>query len=177
MFGIHSAARAARNTLLSAAVAGAGLAGLLGAVPSAAHAASHQVSGYVTVGSCGATSGKITYSPGLLSNTALATAATMTGFVSNCTDEGFGQPAGFGTLTIDLSGNASLAANSYGSGTFTIHWPSPATTASTGTVGVVDNGGIEQLSGTVTSGPFTGAVIGAHYLPTSRRAKAPPPTR
>ena len=170
MFGIHSAARAARNTLLSAAVAGIGLAGLLGAAPSAAHAATNQAKGFVTVDSCGAMSGKITYSPGLLSNTAQATNATVTGFVSNCSNQA-GLGAGFGKVTMNLSGNASLAANGYGSGTFTINWPAPATVASTGTVSVVDNAGVEQLSGTVTSGSFTGAVIGMNYLPTSQKGK------
>jgi hypothetical protein len=168
MFGIHSAARAARSSLLSAAVAGVGLAGLLGLAPSAAHAASNQVSGFVTVDSCGALSGKITYAPGLISNTARATNATMTGFISNCSNQA-GLGAGFGKVTMNLSGNASLAANSYSSGTFTINWPTPATVASTGTVSVVDSGGVEQLSGTVTSGPFTGAVIGMNYLPTSQK--------
>jgi hypothetical protein len=163
---IHTSARVVRNALLSAAVVGAGLTGLLGNTASAAHA-STKVDGFVTVYSCGAMSGKITYSPGLLTNTAQPTNATMTGFVSNCTGLG-GQAAGFGALKIQLSGTASVASENFGSGTFTISWPG-STTPSTGTLGVVDNGGTEQYGGSITSGPFTGGVISGHYLITGHK--------
>jgi hypothetical protein len=168
MFHIHATRRVARNALLSAVVAGTGLAGLLGATAGTAHASSKAVSGFATIASCGAVSGKITYSPGLLASTPQATNATMTGFVSNCTGEGFGQLTGFGKLTVQMSGNASKAAENFGSGTFTISWPSSAS-PSTGTLAVSETGGVEQLSGTVTSGPYTGGVIGAHYVITSSK--------
>ena len=166
MSRIPTSARVVRHALLSAAIAGAALTGLLGSTASAAHA-STKVDGFVTVYSCGAMSGKITYSPGLLTNTAQPTNATMTGFVSNCTGLG-GQAAGFGTLKIQLSGTASVASANFGSGTFTINWPG-STTPSTGTLGVVDNGGTEQYSGSITSGPFTGGVISGHYLITGHK--------
>ena len=166
MSRIPTSARVVRNALLSAAIAGAALTGLLGSTASAAHA-STKVDGFVTVYSCGAMSGKITYSPGLLTNTAQPTNATMTGFVSNCTGLG-GQAAGFGALKIQLSGTASVASENFGSGTFTISWPG-STTPSTGTLGVVDNGGTEQYSGSITSGPFTGGVISGHYLITGHK--------
>jgi hypothetical protein len=167
MFRIHTSARVARNALLSAAVVGAGLTGLLGSTASAAHASTESVGGFVTVYSCGAMSGKVTYSPGLLTSTAQATNATMTGFVSNCTGLG-GQAAGFGKVTMNLSGTASVAAENFGSGTFTINWPA-ATTPSTGTVIVSDTAGVEQYSGVVTSGPFTGGSVSGHYVITGHK--------
>jgi hypothetical protein len=167
MSRFSSSARVARNALLSAAVVGAGLTGLLGSTAGAAHASTESAGGFVTVYTCGAMSGKITYSPGLLANTPQATNATMTGFVSNCTGLG-GQAAGFGNVTMNLSGTASVAAENFGSGTFTINWPG-ATTPSTGTVVVSDSAGVEQYSGQVTSGPFTGGVIGGHWVITGHK--------
>jgi hypothetical protein len=160
MIRIHPTARVIRNGLLSAAFAGAGLTGLLGTV--AAHASTN---GIVTVKSCGALAGKATYSPGLLTSTAQNTNATLTGFVSNCTS-GSGV-TGFGKVKFQLSGTASLNGENFGSGTFTINWPG-STSPSTGTVGVTDVSGTEELSGSITSGPFTGGVIAVDYLPTGQ---------
>jgi hypothetical protein len=162
----YNPARVARNALLSAAVAGAGVAGLLGATAGVAHASTAQPDGIVTVASCGAMAGTVTYSPGLLATTAQATTATLKGYVANCNNGS----SGFGKVTIQMSGSASLASESFGSGTFTITLPG-ATEASEGTLGVTDNGGTEQLSGTVTSGPHTGAVISADYQATSSKGK------
>jgi hypothetical protein len=166
MIRTYKPARIVRNAMLSAAVAGAGVAGLLGATAGAAHASTAEPHGIVTVASCGAMAGDISYSPGLLKTTAQATTATLKGYVANCSNG----VNGFGKVTIQMSGTASLASESFGSGTFTIELPG-ATEASTGTLGVTDNGGTEQLSGTVASGPFTGAVIGVHYQITSSKGK------
>ena len=163
MIRIRPTARVIRNGLLSAAFAGAGMAGLLGTA--AAHASSN---GIVIVKSCGALAGKATYSPGLLTSTAQNTTAALTGFVSNCTS-GTGA-TGFGAVTFRLSGDASLNAENFGSGTFTINWPG-STEPSEGTAGVVDTSGTEELSGSITSGPYTGGEIAVDYLPTGQTGK------
>jgi len=154
---IHASARTARNILLSATIAGAGMAGLVG-LAGTAHASTN---GLVTVASCGALAGKVTYSPGLLTSTAQETDATVTGHVANCTTSS--HLTGFGTVTFQLSGDASLNSENFGSGTFTIKWPSPLM-PSEGTAGVTESGGIEELTGTVTSGPYTGDEISVNYV-------------
>lgn len=166
MSRIHNSGRIVRNAVLSAAIAGAGLAGLLGATAGAAHASVHKADGFVTVLTCGAMPGTSTYSPGLLTSTAQATNVTVKGYVSNCSGLG-GQRAGFGTITAQLSGTASVNSENFG-GTFSITWPG-ATQASTGTLGVVDNAGTEQVNGTITSGPLTGGVISADYVVTTSK--------
>jgi hypothetical protein len=159
---IHTSARTARTILFSAAVAGAGMAGLVGLAGNA-HASTN---GLVTVASCGALAGKVTYSPGLLTSTAQNTDATVTGHVANCTT-GSGHLTGFGSVTFSLSGDASLSSESFGSGTFTIKWPSPLS-PSQGTAGVFDSDGIEELTGSVTSGPYTGDEISVNYVITGK---------
>ena len=97
--------------LLSATIAGGGMAGPFG-FAGTAHASTN---GLVTVASCGALAGKVTYSPGLLTSTAQETDATLTGHVANCTN-GSGHPTGFGSVTFKLSGDASLSGENFGSG-------------------------------------------------------------
>jgi hypothetical protein len=162
MIRIHTPARTARNILFSAAITGAGMASLFG-LSGTAHASTN---GLVTVASCGALAGKVTYSPGLLTSTARETDATVTGHVANCTN-GSGHPTGFGSVTFNLSGDASLSSENFGSGTFTINWPSPLE-PSMGTAGVTESGGIEELSGTVTAGPYTGDEISVNYVITGK---------
>jgi hypothetical protein len=165
MIRIRTTARVIRNTVLAAAFAGAGMAGLF-ASAGAAHASSN---GQITVRSCGAVAGTATYSPGLLTSTLQNTTADITGYVSNCTGES-GALSGFGTVTFDLSGSASLNAENFGSGTFTINWPG-STDPSEGTAGVTDVSGTEELSGTISSGPFTDGEISMEYLPTHQTGK------
>jgi hypothetical protein len=160
---IHTSARTARSILLSAAIAGAGMASLVGFAGNA-HASTN---GLVTVASCGALAGTATYSPGLQTSTAQETDATLTGHVANCSNGGNGHLTGFGSVTFNLSGDASLSAENFGSGTFTIKWPAPLE-PSEGTAGVVESGGIEELSGTVTSGPYTGDEISVNYVITGK---------
>jgi hypothetical protein len=162
MSRIHNSGRVVRNAVLSAAIAGAGLAGLLGATAGPAHASVNKTDGYVTVLTCGALPGTITYSPGLLTSTAQATNATLKGYVANC--NGLGGPrAGFGTITAQLSGTASVNSENF-SGTFSITLPG-ATQATTGTLTVVDNNGTEQISGTTAGGE----VINADYVITASK--------
>jgi hypothetical protein len=168
MSRIHTSGRVVRNALLSAAVAGAGLTGLLGATAGAAHASVTKPDGYVTTITCGALAGTATYSPGLLTSTAQATTATVKADVSNCFSDGQGQFAGFGTLTAQLTGSASEGAESFGSGTFTINWPSPLEPSS-GTLSVVDNNGVEEISGSITSGPYTGGELNVDYVITTTK--------
>lgn len=165
MISIRTSARVVRNALLSAAFAGAGMAGLF-ASAGAAHASTN---GEVTAMSCGALAGTASYSPGLLTSTAQNTTAHITGYLSNCTSES-GHLNGFGSVSFDLSGNASLSAENFGNGTFTINWPSPLE-PSQGTAGVTDVNGTDELSGSITSGPYTGGVIQADYLPTHQTGK------
>jgi hypothetical protein len=163
---IHTSARTVRNILLSVAVAGSGMASLIGLAGSA-HASTN---GLVTVASCGALAGKVTYSPGLLTSTAQEADATVTGHVANCTNGGNGHLTGFGSVTFNLSGDASLSAENFGSGTFTINWPSPLS-PSQGTAGVFESDGIEEITGTVTAGPYTGDEITVDYVITGTTGK------
>jgi hypothetical protein len=165
MIRIHAAARVTRALVLSAAVAGAGTAGLLGAT--AAHAS--KVDGLVTIATCGALTGNISYSPGLLTSTAQNTTASLTGLVSNCETQGAGQLSSFGTMTASLSGSASLAGEDF-SGTFTMNWPAPLS-PSTGTVYVADSSGTEEVSASISSGPFTGDEFSYNYVITSEKGK------
>jgi hypothetical protein len=167
MIRIHSTARHARAATLSVAIAAAATAGLL-ASGAAAHASDDQSRGLVTITTCGAIAGKVSYSPGLLTSTAGNTAATLKANVSNCTTEG-GHLASFGSITADMTGSASLNSENF-SGTFTIHWPAPLG-PSTGTLGVYDSSGTEQVSGTFTSGPYTGDEFSFYYRATGRTGK------
>ena len=55
----HNAVRVARNAVLSAAVAGAGMAGLLRATAGVAHGSAHGTNGFVTVTSCNSANGTV----------------------------------------------------------------------------------------------------------------------
>jgi hypothetical protein len=167
MIRIRPTARVLRAAVLSAAVAGAGTVGLLGTA-GAAHASS-KPDGYVTVATCGALTGNISYSPALLTSTAQNTTATLNGLVSNCNTEGQGQLSGFGTMTATMSGSASVASENF-SGSLTIDWPAPLS-PSTGTLYVSDSSGTEQVDGSISSGPYTGDEFGYSYVITSEKGK------
>lgn len=165
MFRLHTSARRIRAAVLSAAIVGAGLAGVLGTA-GAAHAGTD---GYVTTFVCNSATGKIAYQPGLLQNTAQTTNATLSGFIAGCHGSG-GPTAGLvGTLTTSMSGNASLGSENF-SGSFTINWP-PAMNPSTGTLAVTDSNGTLSVSGQITGGTFTGSVIQMSYVITSQHGK------
>jgi hypothetical protein len=159
----HTAARRVRAALVTAAAAGAGLAGLLGIGGGVAHAG---VNGFVVTDSCTSVAGKITYSPGLRTSKLRAEHAVLTGTTSGCSDLFNGPIAGTGTFTAVLSGTASVNAENF-SGTFTINWPAGSGfNPSNGTLSVTDANGVETISGTVTSGFDTGSPLALQYVTT-----------
>jgi hypothetical protein len=160
----HSTARRVRAALVTTAIAGASVAGLLGTGAAQASTASHRVAGIVIVDECTGVLGKITYSPGLRKTKVKAERAVLSGTISGCTDATQGPMSGTGTLTAILSGKASLAAENF-SGTFTINWPvSSGFNPSTGTLTVRDSNGMENVSGSVTGGADTGTVLAMQYV-------------
>jgi hypothetical protein len=160
----YNTARVARNAVLSAALAGAGLAGLLGATAGAAHASVQRTAGFVTVTSCNSADGTVRYTPGLTS-TAQNTTASLSGFIAGCKNQG-----GFGKLTASMFGSASLGSENFtSSGTFVMTWPTG--TQSQGTLVVSESNGAETISGEITSGPFTGGVLQGSYVLTSQKGK------
>jgi hypothetical protein len=164
MIRIRNTARVARKAVLSAALTGAGLAGLLGATAGAAHASTGGTAGFVTVTSCNSANGTVKYTPGLTS-TAQNTTATLSGFIAGCKNVG-----GFGKLTANMSGSASLGSENFtNSGTFVMTWPTGS--QSQGTVVVSESSGVENISGEITSGLFTGGVLQGSYVLTSQKGK------
>jgi len=163
----RSTARRVRAALVTTAVAGAGIAGLLGIGGAAqASAATHKVAGYVVIDSCTGVSGKITYSPGMRKSTFRKVNAVLTGTTSGCSDIFNGALSGTGTITAIMSGKADLAAENF-SGTFTINWPAGSGfNPSNGNLSVTDSAGLETVSGTVTSGFDTGTAFAMQYVTT-----------
>ena len=162
-------ARYARAALLTVAATGAGLAGLLGVggIANASTVHAHP-NGYVVIDSCTGVSGKISYSPGLRNTTLKAEHAVLTGSTSGCADIFNGPESGTGTLTAVLSGTASKASENF-SGTFTINWPaSSGFNPSNGNLSVTESNGVENVSGTVTSGFDTGTVMAMQYVITGQ---------
>ena len=161
----RSTARRVRAALVTTAVAGAGIAGLLG-MGGAAQASTHKAAGFVTIDSCTGVAGQITYSPGMRKTTFRKVSAVLTGTTSGCSDIFNGPISGTGTITAVLSGKADLASENF-SGTFTINWPAGSGfNPSNGTMSVTDSSGLETVSGTVTSGFDTGTVFAMQYVTT-----------
>ena len=78
---------------------------------------------------------------------------------------------GNGTFTAILSGNASLAAENF-SGTFTINWPAGSGfNPSNGNLTVTEANGLENVSGTVTSGFDTGTALAWQYVITGHTGR------
>ncbi|HEY2576970.1 MAG TPA: hypothetical protein VGI74_11735 [Streptosporangiaceae bacterium] len=169
----QSAARRVRTGLAAAAITGAGIAGLLG-VSSAASAStiSHaRTDGWSVVTTCTGLSGKITYSPGMLTIKKRSVHAVMTGTTSGCSNINAGAFSGTGTFTAILSGTASVHAENF-SGTFTINWPAGSGfNPSNGSISVTEANGLETVSGSVTSGAWTSAVLGGQYVTTGNTGK------
>ena len=162
---LRPAARRARTALVTTAVAGAGLAGVLG-MGGAAHAATHAPNGYVVIDSCTGVSGKIVYSPGMVKYKKPLIHAVMTGTTSGCADIFSGAVGGTGTFTAVLSGHANLSNENFG-GTFTINWPAGSGwNPSNGNLTVTESNGLENVSGSVTSGFDTGTVFAMQYVVT-----------
>jgi hypothetical protein len=162
----HATARRVRAALVTTAVAGAGIAGLLGTSAAQASTASNGVAGYVAIDTCTSVSGNITYVPGLRSTKVKTEQAILTGTTAGCSDIFNGAMAGTGTFTAILSGNASKAAENF-TGTFTINWPaSSGLNPSNGTLSVTDSNGVETVSGSVTAGADTGTALAMQYVTT-----------
>jgi hypothetical protein len=164
---VPAAARRVRTALVASAATAAGLAGVLG-MGGVAHAstASHRTSGYVVIDSCTSVAGKITYSPGMRKAVLKKVTAVLTGTTAGCADIFNGPIGGTGTLTAVLSGKADLAAENF-SGTFTINWPAGSGfNPSNGSLTVTESNGLENVSGSVSSGFDTGTVFAMQYVTT-----------
>ena len=167
-----TARRRIRTAVATALTAGAGLAGLLG-VSGVAHAATAgsagaaaRPDGWVVTTNCTGVSGSISYSPGMLTGTKKNVHATLTGTTSGCSNIFSGGMSGTGTITAILSGKADVKKENF-SGTFVINWPaSSGYNPSDGNLTVTDTNGVETISGTVTSGFETGALVGMTYVTT-----------
>ena len=162
------AARLARAALLTAVTAGAAGAGLLG-IGGIAQASTHAPNGWVVTDTCTSVAGSVSYSPGLRNTVMRKTQAVLTGTTSGCSDIFSGAESGTGTLTAVLSGKADKAAENF-SGTFTINWPaSSGFNPSDGSLSVTESNGLENISGSVTSGAFTGAEVAMQYVITGHK--------
>ncbi len=160
------AARRLRAALVTTAVAGAGLAGVLG-TGGAAHASTF---GYAVYTSCTGVSGTINSTPGLHTK-AGKVQEVLSGTLSGCSNIFDGPLSGTGTLTAIMSGKATYKAQNL-SGTFTINWPaSSGYNPSTGTLSETESNGVETVTGSVTSGFETGAVVSLQYVFTGHTGK------
>jgi hypothetical protein len=157
--------RAALLTAVTAGAAGAGLLGVGGIAQASTHAASHtRPDGWVVTDTCTGVSGSISYSPGMRNTVLKKEQAVLTGTTSGCSDIFTGAESGTGTLTAVLSGTADKAKENF-SGTFTINWPaSSGFNPSDGSLSVTESSGLENISGTITSGAFTGAEVAMQYV-------------
>jgi hypothetical protein len=163
-------ARRARAALVSAAVAGAGLAGVLG-MGGVAHAATGSPASWVVIDTCTGVSGSINYSPGMVKFKKPLIHAVLTGTTSGCADVFSGPESGTGTLTAIMSGHANLSAENF-SGTFTINWPAGSGfNPSNGTLTVTESNGLETVSGSVTSGFDTGTAFAMQYVITGHTGR------
>jgi hypothetical protein len=163
-----------RSIRSAVVAAGVGLAGLL-ATGGVAHASTPAVhnspSGYVVFDTCSGFPGSVAYSPGLRTSTLRSTHAVLTGTTSGCSNIFNGPESGTGTITAVLAGKASVNSENF-SGTFTINWPpSSGFNPSEGTLSVTESGGLETISGQVTSGLDSGGVLGGQYVVTGNTGK------
>lgn len=165
-----AAARRGRATLAATAVAGAGLAGLLG-VGGVAHASTGHPDSRVVYTSCTGAAGNISISPGLHALKARTVQEVLTGTTSGCSNIFDGALSGTGTITAILSGKATYKAQNL-SGTFTVNWPaSSGYNPSNGSLSTTESNGVETVTGSVTSGFETGAAFTWQYVITGHTGK------
>ena len=165
---LRPTARRARLALVTTVAASAGVAGLLG-MGGVARAATAAPRGFVVIDSCTGVSGKIIYSPGMVKVKKPLIHAVLTGTTSGCADIFNGPESGTGTFTAVMSGHANLNAENF-SGTFTINWPaSSGFNPSNGSLTVTESGGLENVSGTVSSGFDTGTAFAMQYVTTGNK--------
>lgn len=148
--------------LFTAVLSGAAL--LAGSGASQARTRSSGVpNAYVVVDSCDSVAGQIIYSPGLLRKLARNQEAVLTGTTSGCSDIFDGALSGTGSLTVSMTGQATLGPQSL-SGTFTIDWPpSSGFNPSVGNLTITAAKNVLTMTGTVTSGFDTGATLNMQY--------------
>jgi hypothetical protein len=164
--------RRAALAIATGAVAVAGLAAT-GAGPADAS--------YSNVESCTGVSGLVTHSPGLLKTTARSQRSVFTGTLTGCSGVN-GAQSGSGTVTIIASGSSSNSSINE-TGTVTVNWPtSTGLNPSNGKVTLrrTDSTAPISVSGSVTSGAYTGSVLSTDLLVTSHNGygtKAHPITR
>jgi hypothetical protein len=161
--------RRVRAALVTTAIAGAGLSGVLGA--SVAHAGTGSPDGRVTYTSCTGVSGSISINPGLHAVKARNVQEVLTGTLGGCSNIFSGPILGSGTFTAMMSGDAIYKSQNL-SGTFTINWPAASGyDPSTGTLSTTESNGVETVFGTVTSGYETGAGVTLQYALTGHTGK------
>ena len=161
---------AARRFALATGTAALATLAMVATVATAAHAATPD--GYVTVQSCTAVSGSTTFTPGLR-HTAVKQSGLLSATLSGCSSSIFGPEAGTGTLTAVLSGVSSVSAVSM-TGTAVINWPaSSGLNPSTGTVRLSGPvAGLYTVSGSITTGAYTGSPFGTQLFVTGTNAGA-----
>ena len=164
-------ARRARAALVTTVAAGAGIAGTLGMSGIAqASTAGHAPRGWVVIDTCTGVSGKVVYSPGLEKKNR-SVQAVLTGTTSGCSDIFNGAISGTGTITAVMSGTANASAENF-NGTFTINWPAGSGfNPSNGNLTVTESNGLENVSGTVTSGFDTGTALAWQYVVTGHTGR------
>jgi len=161
--------RRVRAALVSTAVAGAGLSGVLGS--GVAHASTGRADGFIVYTSCTAVSGTIRINPGLHAVKARTVQEVLSSTTSGCSNIFSGSIAGSGTFTATMSGTATYKAQNL-TGTFTINWPAASGyNPSNGTLSETESNGVETVSGTVTSGFETGAKFALQYSITGHTGK------
>jgi hypothetical protein len=161
--------RRVRAALVTSAMAGAGLSGVLGT--GVAHASSGHPNGFVVITSCTGVSGTIHINPGLHAVKARTVQEVLSSNLSGCSDIFSGPMPGSGTFTAIVSGSATYKAQNL-SGTFTIIWPAASgDNPSNGTLSETESNGVESVSGTVTSGFETGAEFALQYAITGHTGK------
>jgi hypothetical protein len=156
----------------SAIVAAAAGAAIVGTA-SAASAAPVNPRGLVSVESCTAVSGSTTYQPGL-TTTSRNQNAQLSATLGGCSNAFNGASPGTGALTANLTGGASTAAAAL-KGMFVVNWPSTSGfNPSVGTLGISGPNaqGVYTVSGTITSGAFTGSTVSTSLLGTGVNAGA-----
>jgi hypothetical protein len=156
---------AATSTILGGAAALGGAAFASPAPVAKAQHAAAKPAGWVTVQTCTSLAGTVTVNPGLRARTHAET-AVVSGTLDGCSSYGQAQP-GQGSFTAVVSGSASKASGTL-TGTFTANWPvSSGLNPSNGTITITTTSqGVYTVSGTVTSGAWTGSSLSTGYVVT-----------
>jgi hypothetical protein len=124
--------------------------------------------GWSTVEGCTSAMGSVSYQPGL-TTTARAETGTLSATLDGCTSSYSGSNPGTGQLTASLSGTSSTTGVAQ-RGTFTINWPAASgLNPSNGTFSLTgpDAAGHYTAGGSITSGAFTGGVVGTTFVVTA----------